>query len=231
VGRARLHEPEAGAGGEHAVHDPDGADHAAVLVVVGVEDEGLQRRAGVTLGRRDAGHGGVEQLGHALAGLATDAQDGRRVDPEHLLDLLGHPLGLGHGQVDLVDRGDDLQVVLEGLVGGGERLGLDPLGGVDQEDGPLARGQRPGDLVPEVHVAGRVDEMEDGVPPLEADVLGLDRDPPLALQVHGVQVLGPHLPGVDRARQLQDPVGQRGLPVVDVADDGEVADAARVDHD
>ena len=230
VGGAGLHEPELGAGGDGAVHHPDGADDAPVLVVVGVEDERSKWGVGVALWGGDALHGRVEQLGDAGARLAADAQDGVGVDAEHLLDLPRHPFGLGEGQVDLVDRGHDLQVVLHGLVAGGQGLGLDALGGVHQQDGPLAGGQRPRHLVAEVHVARGVDEVDDEVPPLQPDVLGLDRDAPLALQVHGVEVLGPHVTGVDGAGELEDAVGQRGLPVVDVADDGEVADARRVDH-
>ena len=42
----------------------------------------------------------------------------------------------------------------------GERLGLDALGGVDDEDGALAGLQAAADLVGEVDVAGRVDEVE-----------------------------------------------------------------------
>ena len=61
--------------------------------------------------------------------------------------------------------------------------------------------------------------------PVEPDVLGLDRDAPLALEVHRVEVLGPHVAGVDGAGQLEDAVGERRLPVVDVGDDAEVADA------
>ena len=57
--------------------------------------------------------------------------------------------------------------------------------------------------------------------PVEADVLRLDRDPALALEVHRVEVLGAHVPWVDRPGQLEEPVGERRLPVVDVADDRE----------
>src|SRR6266542_4167108 len=38
----------------------------------------------------------------------------------------------------------------------------------------------------------------------------------------------PHAPGVDHLGELEHPVGQRGLAVVDVSDDAEVADAVRV---
>ena len=73
----------------------------------------------------------------------------------------GAALGVGRRQVDLVEHGHDLEVVLDGLVAVGQRLRLDPLGGVDQEHRPLAGGQRAGDLVAEVDVAGRVDQVED----------------------------------------------------------------------
>ena len=62
------------------------------------------------------------------------------------------------------------------------------------------------------------------------DVLGLDGDAPLPLDVHRVEVLLAHQPGVDRPGQLQDAVGQGRLAVVDVADDGEVADAVDGKH-
>ena len=57
--------------------------------------------------------------------------------------------------------------------------------------------------------------------PVEPHVLGLDRDAPLALEVHRVEVLGAHVAGVDGAGQLEDAVGERRLAVVDVGDDAE----------
>ena len=70
-------------------------------------------------------------------------------------------------------------------------------------------------------VAGRVED---------ADGLGLDRDAALALEVHGVEHLGAHRPRVDGLRHLEDAVGERRLPVVDVGDDREVADVCLVGH-
>ena len=97
--------------------------------------------------------------------LAEMREDRSAVDAEDPLDLPGVLLGIGGGQVDLVQGGHDLEVVLEGLVTGGERLGLDALGGVDEQDGPLTGGQGPADLVAEVHVARGVDEVQDVVGP------------------------------------------------------------------
>ena len=112
----------------------------------------------------------------------------------------------------------------------GERLGLDALGGVDDEDRALAGLQAVADLVGEVDVAGRVDEVEavgQAVARLvlEADGPRLDRDPLLALEVHRIEDLAHHLAALDRVRQLEQPVGERGLAVIDVRDDREVAQA------
>src|SRR5256885_7525128 len=52
----------------------------------------------------------------------------------------------------------------------------------------------------------------------------LDRDAPLTLQVHRVEHLLPHQALIQRARELDEAVGQGGLPVVDVGYDAEVAD-------
>ncbi len=87
------------------------------------------------------------------------------------------------------------------------------------------------DLVAEVDVAGRVDQVDDVAVPLEPHVLGLDRDAALALEVHRVEVLGAHVARVDGAGQLEEPVGERRLPVVDVGDDAEAADAVERGHD
>ena len=54
--------------------------------------------------------------------------------------------------------------------------------------------------------------------------------PALALEVHGVEELLGHLPLGEGPRPLHQPVGERGLAVVDVGDDGEVADVLHRDR-
>ena len=58
--------------------------------------------------------------------------------------------------------------------------------------------------------------------------LRLDRDAALALEVHRVEHLRAHLTRRDRMRQLEDPIGERRLAVIDVRDDREVADVGLV---
>ena len=191
--------------------------------------------SGFAGGGRDAPHDRFQHFLHPLARLGRDVQDivGRAADQVH--DLLGPAFGLGSGKIDLVENGDDLQVVLQGQVGVGQRLGLDALAGVDHQERPLARGQTARHLVGEVHVTGSVDEVELIVAPIpglvvDAHGLGLDGDAPLPLDVHAVEHLLAHLPVGHGVGYLQDAVGQRRLAVVDVGDDGEVADVGKGGH-
>ena len=56
----------------------------------------------------------------------------------------------------------------------------------------------------------------------------LDGDAALALEVHGVEDLRLHLARLERAGQLEEAVRQRRLAVIDVGDDREITDVARV---
>ncbi len=225
-----MQEAQLRTGRETTVHHSNRADHAAVLIEVRVEDERLQRSVAVTRRWRDALDDRVEEVGHALARLGAHAQDRGGGDAEHALDLVGVEIGIGGGEVDLVQHRDDLEVVLEREVAIGEGLRLDPLRGVDDEHHAFAGRQRPGHLVSEVDVTRRVDEVQDVIAPLDAHVLGLDRDAALALEIHRVEVLLAHLPRVHCAGQLENPVRERGLAMVDVGDDAEIPDPRQL-HD
>ena len=73
-------------------------------------------------------------------------------------------------------------------------MGLDALGGIDDEEGALAGGEGAADLVAEIYVTGGVNEVEfvglaiaGGV--AHADGGGLDGDAFLALEFHRIQNL------------------------------------------
>ena len=102
--------------------------------------------------------------------------------------------GSAEGRSILLMHRDDLEVVVDREVGVGERLRLDALRRVDDQQRALAGGERARDLVGEVDVPGGVDQVEDVV----LAVLGLvveltdarlDRDAALALEVHVVEHL------------------------------------------
>ena len=215
---------------DRAVENPDQRDRPLVGVEPRVDDERARGRRRVAAGRRDPLDDGLEHLGHTGALLGADLEAVRPVEPEHLLDLGDDPIGVGRGKVDLVDDRDDHEVLLEGEVGVRQGLGLDALGRIDDEKRPLAGRQAPGDLVVEIDVPRGVDEVENialarGRPVVEADAGRLDRDPPLLFEVHRVEHLRGHLAAAERSCDLENPVGERGLPVVDVGDYRKIADS------
>ena len=78
-------------------------------------------------------------------------------------------------------------------------------------------------------MAGRVDEVEDVVlailgAVIQAHGLGLDGDAALALDVHRIEHLLLHVAQLEPAGLLDQAVGKRRLAVVDMGDDGEIAD-------
>ena len=99
------------------------------------------------------------------------------------------------------------------------------LGGVDEEQHGVDHQQRPLDLAAEVGMAGRVDDVQADAAVVDRRLLGEDRDPLLALEVARVQdAVDDGLVGAERARLAEHRVDERGLAVVDVGDDGDVAE-------
>ena len=161
----------------------------------------------------------------ALLGAAQDGVAG--VEADHGFDLLADAFGFGGGQIDLVDDGDDFEVVMEREVGVGEGLGFHALGGIDHQEGAFAGLQAARDFVGEIDVAGGIDQVElvhlavvGAV--VEADGVGFDGDAALALQVHGVEDLLHHFALGERAGDFEQTVGQGAFAVVDVRNDREI---------
>jgi len=224
VGGAGLHHADLLAGLQRAVEDAHQDDDAEVGVVPGVDQQGLQRGVAVALGRGQAGDDGFQHVGDADArlGRALDGVGG--VQADDVLDLRLDAVDVGGGEVDLVQDRDDLVVVVDGLVDIGQGLGLDALGGVDDQDRAFAGGQGPADLVGEVDVPGGVHQVEDiglavGGLVGQAHGLRLDGDPALLLDVHVVQDLGAHLARGQAAGRLDQPIRERGFSVVNVSHD------------
>ena len=78
-------------------------------------------------------------------------------------------------------------------------------------------------------MAGRVNQIEFIVLPVMGFIIEphgghFDGDAALALDVHRVEKLLLHVPPLDCSRELQQPVGQGGLAVVNMGDDAKIAD-------
>ena len=172
---------------------------------------------------------GFQNVGDAEAGLGRDQHGLRGVDADHFLDLFLDPVRLGGRQVDLVEDGDDLVVVVDRLVDVGERLRFDALRGIHHQQRAFAGRQRARDLIGEVDVAGRVDQVQHigfaivGLV-VQAHRLGLDGNAAFALDIHGIENLLGHVALGQSAGRLDQPVGEGRFAMVDMRDDGEVAD-------
>ena len=114
----------------------------------------------IALRRRHAGDDRFEDVVDALAGLGARADRVVGVDADDVLDLVDHALGLGRRQVDLVQHRHHFDALLDRRVAVGDRLRLDALRRVDDEQRAFARGERARHLVGEVDVARRVDQVE-----------------------------------------------------------------------
>ena len=190
---------------------------------------------GLARGRRQPGHQRLQHLFDIEPGLGRDQHRVRGVEPDHILDLLADPLGLGRRQVDLVQHRHDLVPGLDRLIDIGEGLRLDPLARIDDQQRALAGGERAADLVGEIDMARRVHQIEDIAlavlrPVFEAHGLRLDRDAALALQLHIVEHLLAHLARLEPAASLDQPIGEGRLAVVDMRDDREIADMRERRH-
>ena len=156
---AGLHHGDGVANAQRAVEHAQVDDDALVRVVKGVENQSLERGVGVAFGGRNELDDAFEYGVDADALFCRDQGCVRGLDADDVFDLLFDAVGVGGGQVDLIDDGQQLQIVLEGKVGVGQRLRLDALRSVHHENRALAGGQRARDLIVEVHMTGRVDQV------------------------------------------------------------------------
>ena len=153
---------------------------------------------------------------------------GAEVD-EQLVDVVERPRPARASRaIDLVDRDDHRQPARHRLLQDVAGLRQRALGGVHEEQHRVDHQQRPLDLAAEVGVAGRVDDVEADVAVVDRRLLGEDRDALLALEVARIEdPVDDGLVGAEGAGLAEHRVDERGLAVVDVGDDGDIAEVVR----
>ena len=147
---------------------------------------------------------------------------------EEVVDLVEHFLRAGVVAVDLVDDDDRRQPGFERL--GEHEAGLRQraFGGVDQQQDAVDHLEGALDFAAEIGVAGGVDDVDLLAVVEDGGVLGEDGDAALALEVVGVHdALGDGFVGAESPGLAEHGVDQGGLAVVDVGDDGDVANGAQ----
>ncbi len=178
---------------------------------VGADGALLQRRpAGASVGVDD------RELDLALVGVEVQKQ---------LVDLVDDLPDPRVRAVDLVDHEDHRELRVECLAQHEARLRERALACVNEQQHAVDHRQAALDLAAEVGVPGGVDDVQLHPAVAHRGVLGEDRDALLALQIHRVHDPGCDLlVGAKRAGLPEHRVDQCRLAVVDVGDDGNVAD-------
>ena len=96
--------------------------------------------------------------------------------------------------------------------------------GIDEQDDAVHHGQHALHLAAEIGMSGGVDDVDLGILVHDSGVLGEDGDAALTLDVVRVHdTVGNCLILAEYAALLEHLVHKRGLAVVDVGDDGDVA--------
>ncbi len=186
-------------------------------------DDGLEERL--------HGGAGLVDLAHGVAVLCRGVDDGEiELEiggvqfEEKLENHVQHLVRAGVLAVDLVDDDDRLGAVFERLLEDELRLRLRAVVGIDHQQHAVDHLHDALDLAAEIGMAGGIDDVDVVILPLEGGVLGADGDALLALEVHGVHdALLDLLIGPEGARLAQELIDERGLAVIDVGDDGDVA--------
>ena len=142
-------------------------------------------------------HHPLKNLAHANTIFRRRQEHFRWVTSDDASELCCVLLWVCCWKVDLVEHRNDGQIVLKGKVEVGQSLGFDALGSVNQQNCAFTGSKRTRNLIGEVHVTWGVDHVQDVFDAAIALIgqphsLRLDRDAPLALNVHAIEVLGPH---------------------------------------
>src|SRR5262249_49583259 len=111
------------------------------------------------------------------------------------------------------------------------RLRQRSLGGIDEEQGAVGHLEDALDLAAEVGVAGRVDDVDLGAADGQGDVLRQDGDTALPLQFVRVEdALALEFAFAEQARLAHELIDQCRLAVIDVGDDGHIAEIRTLQH-
>ena len=235
IDRAAGHHLYVHALGNYAVHDTEIDNHALITVILAVENQRAQGLCPVAGGSGQILDDHLQHRADVDAVFCGNLRGILRRQANNVLDLLLHPLGIRSGQVDFIDDRQNLQPRVDGKIGVGKGLGLYTLGCVHHQYRALAGCQRTGHLIVKVHVPRGVDEVQDiGLPVVrrifQPNRPGLNGNAPLPLQIHVVQDLILHLPGLYGLAFLQQPVGQGGLSVVNMGNDRKIPQFIQIGH-
>ena len=96
----------------------------------------------------------------AQAGLCGNGDRLERIQPQIRIDLLAHALDVRGRQIDLVDHRQKLQIIIQGQIEVGDRLRLNPLGSIDNNQRAFAGHEGTPHFVRKIDMPRGVDEIQ-----------------------------------------------------------------------
>src|ERR1700739_4272785 len=168
-------------------------------------------------------------MGHAGASVGVDDREielilGRVEVNKQVVDFVQHFFRAGVGAVDLVQYHHGRELGRERLLQDIPGLRQRAFAGVDEEHHAAHHAQGALHFTAEIAVAGGVHDVYLGIVEKQGGVLGQNGDAALALQVVRVHnALDDFLIGAENAALAQHGIDKRGFAVVDVGNDGDIA--------
>ena len=241
-GAVLAHEEERVAFGGFAAEDLAHGDPADVVVVADIAGEHAEGAAGVGFGWRDVSPDAFEEGHHvsffvgeigfevavacgAVVGGGVELVFGGVEFEEEFEDLVMHARGVGVIAVDFIDDDDGFEAFLEGFAEDEAGLGLGAFVGVDDEEDAIDHFHDAFDFGSEVGVAGGIDDIDDTVAPADGGIFGADGDAFFLFEVHAVHgAFFDDLVVAEGTACAEEFIDESGFAVIDVGDDGDIAD-------
>src|SRR3989442_7206757 len=146
---------------------------------------------------------------------------------EKIVQFVDDFLDSGVGPVDLIDDGNSRQLGFESFHENITRLWKRSLAGVHEQKNTVHHLQRPLDFTPVVAMTRRIHDVDFYPVIPDTRSLGENRDSALALEIVGIEnALHYFFICPENAALPQHGIDQRRLPVIDVSNDGYVANRA-----
>ena len=171
----------------------------------------------------------LQHLLHMFPCLSGNLRGILGFNTDDILNFVDHPLWLCAGQVDLVEHRNHIQVMIQRQIYIGKGLGLDSLGRIYHQNGPVTGSKASGNLIVKIHVPRGVNQIKDILLTVfcfvnRADCLGFDGNAPLPLQFHVIQYLRLHLPVCQKTGHLNNPVRKGRLSMINVCYNTKIPD-------
>ena len=124
-----------------------------------VENQALQRGLWISFRRRHLLHNGIQDLHHTFARLSTRTQDILSWTTQQLHNLVFHLIRHRTRQINLIHHRNDLQIILDSHIEVGDRLRLNALCSIHDQQSTLTSRNRARYLIREIDMSRGINQV------------------------------------------------------------------------